>query len=135
VTRRKPYPPRPDKPFRVGVVQWHLDNVANHVRAGFKGVADDIVRLHYYRYLAFLQKHGYTLKTLVRSLDDVHAETALWSTDLTPRGYRFVQYSHDRWIGRILKYADAPQENAYLDRWHRKFLQLPLGTFSDADHT
>jgi hypothetical protein len=135
VTRRKPYPPRPEKPFRVGAVQWNLHNVANHVRAGFSGVSDDTVRLHYYRYLDFLQRHGYTLRTLATNLGAVGPETTLWSTDLTPRGYRFVQFSHDRWIGRILKYADSPRENAYLDRWHAKFLELPLGTFADAGDT
>jgi len=132
VTRRSVYPPRPEKPVRVGSVQWNLENVANHVRAGFQGVSDETVRLHYYRYLAFLQDCGYTVRVLVGSLDEVSPETALWSNDLTPRGYCFVQFSHDRWVGRILKYVDSSQGNSYLARWHAKFLELPAGTFFEA---
>jgi hypothetical protein len=131
VVRRKPYPSRPDKPFRIGTVQWNLQNVAKHVNAGFAPVADVTVRGHYLTYLKFLRRQGYLQKDLPEIAEGWDGE--LWSHELTIEGYRFTQYSHDRWIGRILKYEDAPGQNWYLDKWHLKFLQLPPEMFSGGD--
>ena len=128
MTRRKPFPMRPAAPIKIGVVQWNLDNVARHVRAGFALVQDDLVRTHYWRYLQFLQQHGYTTRSLVGELSGIGPQTTLWSTDLTLDGYRFVQYSHDRWIGRLMNYTDCVKENAYLERLHRAFRTLPHHT-------
>ena len=135
MSRRKPFPPRPSKAFRVGSVRWNLENVATHVRASFDAVPDETVRLHYYRYIEFLQRQGYLLRRIATSPSDVTLETELRSDDLTPEGYRFVQYSHDRWIGRILKYADTPGENGYLAKWHQAFLRLPPEQFAAGSDT
>jgi len=110
-------------------VQWNIDNVAKHVRAGFAPMSDVALRTHYFRYLEFLQQQGFAAKPWVSTLDDVESDTTLWSDDLTPLGYRFVQFTHDRWIGRILKFNDTPKERAYLDKWLKAFSELPDGTF------
>ena len=135
MARKKPFPPRPDRRFRVGCVQWNIDNVAQHVQAGFAPMSEMTIRAHYFRYLEFLQQHGFAEKPLVATLDDVNADTTLWSDDLTPLGYRFVQFTHDRWIGRILKFSDTPKARTYLDKWLRAFLELPDGAFAGAGLT
>ena len=112
-------------------MQWNLQNVAKHVQAGFAPVGDNTVRTHYLRYLEFLKRQGYLLKVLPDSAIDWDGE--LWSHELTIEGFRFAQFSHDRWIGRILKYKDVPGENAYLEKWHRAFLLLPSESFSQYD--
>jgi len=131
MSRRKSYPLRPEKPFRIGTVSWNLQNVAKHVEAGFTPVPDEMVRRHYYRYWQYLKARRYLLKNIPPGPENWHGE--LWSTDLSLEGYRFAQYSHDRWIGRILKFKDAPSDIAYLDRWHAKFMSLPTGTFAAHD--
>jgi hypothetical protein len=131
MARRKPFPRRPEKAFRIGAVSWNLENVARHVKVGFAAISDDLVRVHYYRYWQFLESQGYLLKEVPVEPQGWGGE--LWSTDLSLEGYRFVQYSHDRWIGRILKFKDAPSDLAYLDKWHEKFTALPTGTFAEHD--
>ena len=133
MSRRKPFPPRPEKSFRIGTVRWNLENVATHVRAGFAPVPDEVVRTHFFRYIEFLQRQNYLLRPIARTLDEITPETKLRSDDLTSEGYRFVQYSYGRWIGRILKFADTPKENAYLEKWHQAFLKLPPERFAAAD--
>jgi len=131
MARRKPYPLRPEKAFRIGTVAWNLQNVATHVKAGFAPVSDTLVRLHYFRYWQFLKERGYLLKELPSDPHDWNGE--LWSTDLSLEGYRFGQYSHDKWIGRVLKFKDTPSDLGYLGRWHTKFMALPKGTFAEYD--
>jgi hypothetical protein len=135
MSRRRPFPPRPEKAFRIGTVRWNLENVAVHVRAGFAPVPDEVVRAHFFRYVEFLQRQNYLLAAIARTLKEVTPETELRSDDLTLEGFRFVRYSHDRWIGRILKFADTPKENAYLEKWHQAFLKLPPEQFAAADGT
>lgn len=135
MSRRRPFPPRSEKAFRIGAVRWNLENVATHVRAGFAPVSDELVRAHFFRYVEFLQRQNYLLRPIVRALQEVTLETELRSDDLTLEGFRFVQYSHDRWIGRILKFADTPKEYAYLERWHQAFLKLPPEEFAASDGT
>lgn len=130
--RKRPFPPRPDRRFRIGCVQWNIENVAKHVRAGFATMSEMTIRAHYFRYLEFLERQEFTHRPLVSNLDDVNSDTTLWSDDLTPLGYRFVQFTHDRWIGRILKFSDTPKERAYLDKWLKMFLELPDSTFAGA---
>jgi hypothetical protein len=125
---RKVFPSRPPKPFRIGAIQWNLDIVAKHTDAGFPRIADDLVRLHYSRYLSFLQSKKYLLGA---DSGRAHSTIELWSHELTLEGYRFVQYSYDRWMGRLYKYADTIRENAYLDKWHRMYLLLPAEAFAD----
>ncbi len=92
---------------------------------------DALVRLHYLRYWQFLEKHGYIVKHVPSDPKDWEGE--LWSSDLTLEGYRFAQYSHDRWIGRILKFKDSAADLKYLDRWYEKFRALPRDTFAMPD--
>ena len=131
MSKRKVFPSRPAKPFLIGSLEWNLENVAKHTVAGFAHVADDVVRVHYFRYIAFLQSKQYLLGAKSQILEPAPSTLELWSHELTLEGYRFVQYSHDRWIGRLHRYADTVKENAYLEKWHRLFLQLPAGTFAD----
>ena len=130
MARRKVFPRRPSKPFRIGAVQWNMEAVANHTRAGFPHVADDLVRLHYFRYVCFLQSKQYLLGAKSRALEPTNSALELWSHELTLEGYRFVQYSHDRWMARLHKYSDTIRENTYLDKWHRMYLQLPVAAFA-----
>jgi hypothetical protein len=119
------------KPFKVGTVAWRLDNVAAHTKAGFAPVPDDLVRIHYFRYWQFLKAKNYLLKEIPA---DSHGwDGELWSTDLSIEGFRFIQYSHDRWAGRLHIFNDMPGDLAYLDWWHEKFKKLPKGTFEEYD--
>lgn len=127
--RRKPFPARPEKPFRIYTMQRRLDNVATHTRAGFAHIPEDIVRAHFYEYLKFLQSKGLTVRPLAASPADVTAATELWSHDLTLQGYRFVQYSGDKWVDRLDKFAASDREVPYLEKWYRQFLELPSDTF------
>ena len=111
MSRRKPFPPRPEKSFRIGTVRWNLENVATHVRAGFAPVPDEVVRTHFFRYIEFLQRQNYLLRPIARTLDEITLETELRSDDLT----------------------DTPKENAYLEKWHQAFLKLPPEQFAAAD--
>jgi len=86
MSRRKPFPSRPEESFRIGTVRWNLENVATHVRAGFAPVPDEVVRAHFFRYLEFLQRQSYLLQrrsdtrgisfraVLARSMDRAHFE-------------------------------------------------------------
>jgi hypothetical protein len=129
--RRKVFPPRPSKPFRIGATRWNLENAATHTRAGFSHVAADIVQSHYFRYVSFLQSKQYLIGAKAQTLVLTDPALEHWSNELTLEGYRFVQYSHDRWIARLRKYVDTIRENAYLDKWHRLYLQLPASAFAD----
>ena|ERR1700735_5582245 len=129
--KRKVFPPRPSKPFRIGATRWNLENVAKHTRAGFPHVADNIVQLHYFRYVSFLKSKQYLIGTKAQTFVLTDPALEFWSNELTLEGYRFVQYSHDRWIARLLKYVDTIRENAFLDKWHRLYLQLPASAFAD----
>jgi hypothetical protein len=62
--RKRPFPPRPDRRFRIGCVQWNIENVAAHVRSGFAPVSEATIRAHYFRYLEFLQQHGFADRPL-----------------------------------------------------------------------
>jgi hypothetical protein len=81
--------------------------------------------------LAVFEAQGYLLKEVPPEPRGWDGE--LWSTDLTLEGYRFAQYSHYRWIGRILKFRDAPSDLVYLTKWHAKFAALPKETFAAYD--
>jgi hypothetical protein len=129
--KRRVFPPRPPKPFRIGALAWNLEIAANQMRAGFPQVADDIVRLHYFRYVSFLQSKQYLLGAKAQTLVLTDPALELWSHELTLEGFRFVQYSHDRWMARLHKYVDTIRENAYLDKWHRMYVQLPASAIAD----
>ena len=116
-------------------MQWRLDNVATHTRAGFPHVPDDVVRAHFYAYLEFLQSKGLTVRSLAASQAEVTAGTELWSHDLTLEGYRFVQYSGDKWVDRLHKFATSDREGLFLEKWYRQFLDLPPGTFEAENDT
>ena len=120
----KQFPPRPETPFRISSVSVLIDIVATHTKAGFDPIADGTVREHFSQYLDFLRNRGYLLENSAAMKRE-----ELWSNDLTLAGYRFVQYSEGKWLGRLYKRRTHDQESRFLERWHEAFLALPPTVF------
>ena len=114
-------PPRPEKDFRVDCVSWSLDIVRRHTDAGFPDIARDVVVRRFWQYLRFLQSHSLTARTIARSQAEVDDATELKNSDLTDEGFRFVQYSHSRWVQRLYKDTGEQKEDGYLKKWYEKF--------------
>jgi hypothetical protein len=113
--------PRPEKDFRVDCVAWSLDIVRRHTDAGFPDIARDVVVRRFWQYLRFLQSHRLTVRTIIRSPAEVDDATELRNSDLTDEGFRFVQYSHPRWVQRLYKDTGEQKEDGYLKKWYEKF--------------
>jgi hypothetical protein len=127
MTRHRPFPPRPAKPFRISSLTWLRDNVANHTRAGFGRIPDDHIRWHYRFYLEFLRRLGYLVGD--DASHDLRAKQELWSNELTSEGYRFVQYSDDRWLARLRRNDDEARGLRFLEKWHASFKEMPKDAF------
>jgi hypothetical protein len=113
--------PRPEKDFRVDSVAWSLDSVQRHTAAGFPEIPHEVVVRRFWQYLRFLQSHGLTVRTIVRSQAEVGDATELNNSDLTDEGFRFIQYSHQRWVQRLYKDKGEQKEDGYLEKWYEKF--------------
>jgi hypothetical protein len=108
-------------------VSWLRDNVANHTRAGFHPIPDDHIRWHYRFYLEFLDRLGYLIGDSASR--DTRTKQELWSNELTSEGYRFVQYTDNRWLGRLRKDDSEASGLRFLEKWHRSFKELPKDAF------
>ena len=117
---RTPHP-RQDKDFRVDSVVWSLDGVRRHTDAGFPDIPREIVVRRFWQYLRFLQSHGLTVRTVANSQAEVGDSTELRNFDLTDEGFRFIQYSHSRWVQRLHKDTGEQKEDGYLKKWYEKF--------------
>jgi hypothetical protein len=112
---------RPEKDFCVDSVASSLRSVRRRAEAGSPDVPRQIIVRRFWQYLRFLQSHGHTLRTIARSLAEVNDATELRNSDLTDTGFRFVRYSHLRWIQRRYKDEGARKEDGYLRKWYEKF--------------
>lgn len=121
---KKKLPPRPEKDFTVCSIAWDLEAVQNHTHAGFQHIPDDIVYRRFFQFLDFIQRHGFTVRTISETLSEVTTATSLRNSDLTNDGFRFIQYAQPRWSKRLYKDTGAEKEWAFLERWHRSYQQL-----------
>ncbi len=99
-----------------------------HTKAGFDHIPDGIIYRRFFQFIDFIQRHGFTVRTIATSLADITADTALRNSDLTDAGFRFIQYAEHRWCNRLYKDTGSDKEIAFLERWFQKFQQL--GDFS-----
>ena len=113
--------PRPEKDFCVDSVAWSLDGVRRHTDAGFPDIPREIIIRRFWQYLQFLQSHGLTVRTVAPSRAEVDDSTELRNADLTDEGFRFIQYSHPRWLQRLYKDTGELKEDGYLQKWYEKF--------------
>jgi hypothetical protein len=129
---KKKLPPRPEKDFTVCSIAWDLDIVQNHTRAGFQHDPDDIVYRRFFQFLDLIQRQGLTVRNVAESLSDVTPATSLRNSDLTDKGFRFIQYAQPRWSQRLYKDTGAEKEGAVLERWFRKYQELPTPPSNEA---
>ena len=122
--KAKILPPRPEKDFTICSIEWDLDIVQRHTKAGFDHIPDGIVYRRFFQFLDFIQRHGLTVRTVAASLPDVTATTALRNSDLTDEGFRFIQYAEPRWCNRLYKDRGPDKEIAFLERWFQSYQRL-----------
>lgn len=118
---KKSPPPRPEKDFTICSVAWDLEIVQKHTEGGFEHIPDDIVYRRFFQFVDFIQRHGFTTRTIAASRADVSTATALRNSDLTDDGYRFIQHAQTRWIKRLYKDSGEAKEQAFLERWLKDF--------------
>lgn len=118
---KKPLPPRPEKDFTVCSIAWDLDIVQRHTKAGFEHIPDSLVYRRFFQFLDFIQRHGFTVRTVAVSLGDVSLSTALRNSDLTDEGFRFIQHARPRWAGRLYKDLGEQKELQFLTKWLHAF--------------
>lgn len=116
--------PRPAADFRVDSMSMLLDLAARHEKAGFPAIPAKTMRRRYWQYLNFLQRHEFTLRIVAASAEDVSESSELRNSDLTDEGFRFVQYSHDKWLDRTYKDQGEVKEETMLQRWLARFAEL-----------
>src|SRR5436853_5614809 len=117
----KRLPPRPEKDFTVCSIAWDLDIVQRHTNAGFDHIPDSIVCRRFFQFLDFIQRHGFTVRTVAASLADISPSTALRNSDLTDDGFRFIQHAQPRWAGRLYKDRGEQKELQFLTKWFQTF--------------
>jgi hypothetical protein len=113
--------PRPKEGFRVDSLSMLIDSERRHTDAGFPAIPMEVIRRRYWQYVGFLQRHSFTSRVLASSLADITETSELRNSDLTGEGFRFVQYSHDKWLDRNSKDQGEVKEEAMLLRWLEKF--------------
>lgn len=118
---KKPLPPRPEKDFTVCSVAWDLDIVQQHTEAGFEPLPDDLVYRRFFQFLDFIQRHGFTTRTVAGSLEEVSLSTAIRNSDLTDDGFRFIQHAQPRWSSRLYKDGGEEKELRFLEKWLQTF--------------
>lgn len=105
-------------------IAWDLEAVQNHTHAGFRHIPDEIIYRRFFQFLDFIQRHGFTVRTIAETLSEITTATSLRNSDLTDDGFRFIQYAQPRWSNRLYKDTHAEKEWAFLERWHRSYQQL-----------
>ncbi len=112
---------RPTADFRVSSVAWELDINARHAAAGFAPVPEAVTVRRFYVFVAFLQRHGLTTRTIAGSLAEVGPDTEFRNSDLTDEGFELTRRYHGRWLNRLGKGLGDSDDEAYLERWLRQF--------------
>lgn len=102
-------------------IAWDLDIVQRHTKAGFEHIPDGLVYRRFFQFLDFIQRHGFTIRTVAASLEDVSLTTALRNSDLTDDGFRFIQHAQPRWSGRLYKDDGEQKELRFLEKWLHTF--------------
>ena len=123
---KKPLLPRPEKDFTVCSIAWDLDIMQRHTKAGFEHIPDDIVYRRFFQFLDFIQRHGFTVRTVATSLADVSPSTTLRNSDLTDDGFRFIQHAQPRWSARLYKDRGEQSELQFLEKWFQTFEPSPV---------
>jgi hypothetical protein len=116
--------PRPLEDFRVDSFSLVLDIQRRHEEAGFPAIPIEVIKRRYWQYISFLQHHGFISRVLARDLADISETSELRNSHLTDEGFRFVQYSHDKWLDRTSKDQGEAKEAAALQRWFEQFKAL-----------
>ena len=114
--------PRPAKEFAVTSLAWERDIGRRQRDAGFAAIPDEIMVPRFWQLLRFLQQRGLTAHTIASSLADVSEGTVLRNSDLTDKGFHFIQRFHGRWLNRTRKDCGEAQEDAFLTKWYDQFL-------------
>jgi hypothetical protein len=125
---KKRLPPRPEKDFTVCSIAWDLDIVQRHTKGGFDHIPDAIVYRRFFQFLDFIQRHGFTIRTVAASLGDISPSTALRNSDLTDDGFRFIQHAQPRWSARLYKDRGEQKELQFLEKWLQTFGDPPTAT-------
>lgn len=112
---------RPSEDFRVSSVGWELDIEAPHRKSSFDPVARAVILRRFFTFVDFLQQHGMTTRTIVKTLDHVDDSTELRNSDLTDQGFDFVRLYHGKWLDRTHKDRGDAKERAFLEKWLGKF--------------
>jgi len=118
---KRPLPLRPEKDFTVCSIAWDLDIVRRHTQAGFDHIPDSVVYRRFFQFLDFIQRHGFTVRTVAASLAEVSTSTALCNSDLTDDGFRFIQHAEPRWASRLYKDCGEQKELKFLEKWLQTF--------------
>ncbi|WP_075090224.1 hypothetical protein [Verrucomicrobium spinosum] len=80
---KKKLPPSPGKDFTVCSIAWDLEAVQNHTHAGFRHIPDEIIYRRFFQFLDFIQRHGFTVRTIAETLSEITTATSLRNSDLT----------------------------------------------------
>jgi len=112
---------RPSKDFTVTSSEWQLDIVRNHTNAGFEHIPDSEVMDKFWVLLCFLQEHGMLQSFPAACRQDVDMRTTLKNSDLTDKGYYFLQRNVQRWGGRLYKRQAKDKDRAFLEKWYAEF--------------
>lgn len=68
----------------------------------------------FWQFLRFIQQRGVNVHSVTHSLADPSDDTVLRNSDLTDKGFYFVQSFHGRWLNRTRKDSGEAKENAFL---------------------
>lgn len=103
-------------------VQMHIQIEATHRQAGFPEIRFEVIQRRFWQLLCFLAQHGYVVKPIPATLDDVGPTTALMNADISDEGYLFIQRYEGKWVGRLYEDKGAEAEEKFLKKWHTQFL-------------
>lgn len=116
--------PRPEKDFRVDSLSLLLEIVRKQERSGLPAIPREVMIRRYWQYIDFLQRHGFAVRKVASSLASIDDTAELRNSDLTDEGFRFVQYSHDKWLDRTYKDGGEEKEGRMLESWLKTFTAL-----------
>ncbi len=118
---KKPKHLRPDKDFRVTSIDWEIDIERRHREAGFEPVPLEVLHRRFFQFIEFLQSREMTTRIILKSLSELTEKTEFRNSDLTDKGFYFVQQYHGRWLDRTFKDKGEMKENGFLQKWYKQF--------------
>ena len=116
--------PRPEHDFRVDSLALLIDIAQKQELTGLPAIPRDLMTRRYWQYIDFLQRHGFTCRKIASSPAHIDEAAELRNSDLTDEGFRFIQFSHDKWLDRTYKDGGAEKEERMLESWLHKFTSL-----------